>query len=85
MPVLRISPRDLALLIDRFNVLVGHPVTISEGRGFAATITSEPLPVDLLRKVVELTRGLDTRSPETSPLPRLAQPPRRLSCPSGAP
>ena len=71
VPVLRITPGDLALLIDRMNILFGRPGTISEGRGFAATVTSEPLPVDLLTKIVEMTRGLETRAPETSPLPRL--------------
>ena len=39
-PVMLITPRDLALLIDRFQILFGRPSTISEGRSFAATITS---------------------------------------------
>jgi hypothetical protein len=71
VPVVRLTPRDLALLIDRLQVLFGRPNSISEGRGFAATITTEPLPVDLLTKIIELTRGLETRAPEASPLPRL--------------
>ena len=72
VPVLRLTPRDLAMVIDRLNVLFGHPATISEGRGFAATITSEPLPIDLLQKIVELTRGLEPRPTlETSGLPRI--------------
>jgi hypothetical protein len=58
VPSLRILPRDLALLIDRLQVLFGRPATISEGRSLAATVTSEALPVDLLRKIVEVTRGL---------------------------
>jgi hypothetical protein len=58
VPALRITPRDLALLIDRLQILFGRPAMISEGRGFAATVTSEALPVDLLRKIVEVTRGL---------------------------
>lgn len=68
---MRIVPRDLALLIDRFQVLFGRPAMISEGRGFAATITSEAIPVDVLQKIIAATRGLETRAPEASPLPRL--------------
>lgn len=76
VPVLRITPRDLALLIDRLQVLFGRPAMISEGRGFAATHSSEVLPVDLLTKIVEMTRGLaDTPAPHTSPLPRLTRRP----------
>ena len=72
VPAVRILPRDLVLLIDRLQVLFGRPNSISEGRGFAATITSEALPVDVLRGIIEATRGLaDTRAPEASPLPRL--------------
>ena len=55
MPVLRITPRDVALLIDRPQVLFGRPAMISEGRGFAATIIAEALPVDLLRGIIEAT------------------------------
>ena len=70
-PAMRIYPKDLALLIDRLNVLFGRPGTISEERSLSATITSEPLPVDVLEKIIEATRGLETRAPEASPLPRL--------------
>ena len=69
-PAMRIYPKDLGLLIDRLNVLFGRPGSITEERSLSASVTSEPLPVDLLKEIVELTRGLDTRSPETSPLPR---------------
>ena len=76
MPLLRITPRDLALLIDRLQVLFGRPATISEGRSFAATIPSEALPVDVLKGIIEATRGLaGTRTPEASPLPRLQRKP----------
>ena len=76
VPVMRLTPRDLALLIDRFQVLFGRPGTIIEGRSLAATVTSEALPLDALQKIVELTRGLaDTRAPEASPLPRLLRRP----------
>jgi transposase-like protein len=72
VPVVRMTPRDLVLLIDRLQVLFGRPGTISEERRLTATITTESLPVDLLQKIIEATRGLaDTRAPEASPLPRL--------------
>jgi hypothetical protein len=67
---MRIVPRDVVVTIDRLQVPFGRPNSISEERSLAATITSEPLPVDLLRKIVELTRGLGTPPPEhTSGLP----------------
>jgi hypothetical protein len=75
VPAMRITPRDLALLIDRLQVVFGRPAMISERRGLAATTTGEAVPVDVLTAIVELTRGLPgTPAPEASPLPRL---PRR--------
>ena len=69
---MRVTPRDLALLIDRLQILFGRPAMISEDRGFAATITSEALPPDVLKGIIEATRGLaGTPAPEASPLPRL--------------
>jgi len=63
------APRPL--LIDRIQVLFGRPAIISEGRGFAATFTSEALPVEVLRGIVEATRGLaGAPAAESSPLPR---------------
>jgi hypothetical protein len=75
VPAVRLTPRDLALLIDRLQVLFGHPAMISEGRDFAATVTSEAIPVDVLKGIVEATRGhAGTAAPAAPPLPRL---PRR--------
>ncbi|HEY5434196.1 MAG TPA: hypothetical protein VIK13_03085, partial [Candidatus Limnocylindrales bacterium] len=37
VPVLRIRPSDLGLMIDRLQILFGRPAVISEGRAFAAT------------------------------------------------
>jgi hypothetical protein len=72
VPVMRIGPRDLVILIDRLQILFGRPAMISEGRGFTAAITSEALPVDVLQGIIEATRGLEgTPRPESSPLPRL--------------
>jgi hypothetical protein len=39
----------LTLKIDGFPGHVQSPATISERRGFAATVASESLPVDVLR------------------------------------
>ena len=74
VPAMRMTPKDLAILIDRFQILFGRPSMISEGRGFAPAITPEPLTVEVLRGIVEATRGLaDTPAPEASPLPRLGR------------
>jgi hypothetical protein len=76
VPAMRVTPRDLALLIDRLQVLFGRPAMISEGRGLTAAVTSEALPVDLLKGIIEATRGLaGTPAPEASPLPRLRRRP----------
>jgi hypothetical protein len=39
-------------------VLFGRPAIISEGRGFAATIISEAVPIETLKGIIEATRGL---------------------------
>ena len=70
VPAVLLTPRDLAFLIDRLQVLFGRPALISEGRSFAATVSSVPLPIDDLRRIVELTRGLESPRAESSPLPR---------------
>ena len=70
-PVVLITPRDLALLIDRLQVLFGRPAQITEGRSLAATIITEALPLDAPQKIVELTRGLTPSPGHTSGLPRI--------------
>jgi hypothetical protein len=72
-PVLIMGPRELAVLIDRFQVLFGRPAMISEGRSFAATITSEALPLEALQQIVELTRGLTPPADHSSGLPRIRE------------
>ena len=69
-----LTPRDLAHLIDRLQILFGRPAQITEGRGFAATITSEALPLDALQEIVALTRG-HAQPPvgDTSGLPRIRE------------
>ena len=64
-PVMRLKPKDVALLIDRFQVLFERPAHISEERDLS--IRSELL-LDALNEFIELTRGRAT--PPTSPLPR---------------
>jgi hypothetical protein len=72
-PVMLITPRDLAMMIDRLQVLFGRPALITEGRNFAATITSEALPLEALKKIIELTRGLTTAADHTSGLPHIRE------------
>ena len=67
LPAVLVTPRDLAILIDRLQILFGRPAQISEGRSFGATVSSAPLPIDDLRKIVELTRGLESPRAEGSP------------------
>jgi hypothetical protein len=49
------------------------PVHDHEGRSFAATISSEALPLDALQKIVELTRGLVPLPDHTSGLPHIRE------------
>lgn len=67
VPVMRLKPNDVAILIDRLMVLFEKPSTISQHQGLS--VTSE-LPVDVLREFIEATRGRAGPSPmEESPLP----------------
>ena len=65
VPVMRLKPRDVAILLDRLQVLFDRPARISDGR--ALSVRSE-LPLDALNQIVELTRGRAV--PPASPLPR---------------
>ena len=64
-PVMRLMPKDVAILLDRLQVLFDRPSRMSEGRDL--TVRSE-LPIDALNQFVELTRG--RAAPPASPLPR---------------
>jgi hypothetical protein len=67
-PAWFMKPRDVALLIDRLQVLFDQPSAISQHQGLS--VTSE-MPVETLREFIELTR--DVAAPTTmvvSPLPR---------------
>jgi len=68
VPAWYMKPRDLSLLIDRFEVLFGKPSIISQHQGL--TLTSE-LSTDALREFLERTREMaGTPRMEESPLPR---------------
>jgi hypothetical protein len=71
-PVMLITPRDIALLVDRLQVLFHRPSTITEGRG--VNVTLESLPVDFLQAFIERTRGLDEPASQASPIPRRLRP-----------
>ena len=66
------TPKDLASLIDRFQILFDRPSTISEDRGLAVSAKVTP---EALREFIEATRELDGSPSVASPLPRS---PRRL-------
>ncbi|MEA2026803.1 MAG: hypothetical protein U9O18_08925 [Chloroflexota bacterium] len=67
-PVMRLTPKDLAVLIDRFQVLFAKPSSITQHEG--VTVGTE-LSADALREFIEATRGRAGPSPmELSPLPR---------------
>ena len=65
VPVLRLMPKDIAVLLDRLDVLFDRPSRISDSRDL--NVRSE-LPIDALNRIVELTQGRAV--PPTSPLPR---------------
>ena len=68
VPVMRLKPKDVAILIDRLMVLFEKPSTISRHQGLS--VTSE-LSVESLHEFIEATRGRAGPSPrEESPLPR---------------
>ena len=68
VPVMRLKPKDVAILIDRLMVLFEKPSAISQHQGLS--VTSE-LSAESLREFIEATRETAGPSPmEESPLPR---------------
>ena len=68
VPVMRLKPNDVAVLIDRLLVLFDRPSHISQHQGL--TVTSE-LSVESLSDFIEATRGrAGAPRMEESPLPR---------------
>jgi hypothetical protein len=67
-PAWYMTPKDLALLIDRFQVLFAKPSAITQHQGVA--VTSE-VGADALREFIEATRGMGgPPRMDVSPLPR---------------
>lgn len=69
VPLVRVGPNDIVNIIDRMQILFGKPSQITEDRSFGVHI--ESADTDLLRQVVEATRGvgLDSGPTAESPLP----------------
>ena len=67
-PTWRMTPKDVAILLDRMMVLIEKPSAITQHQGL--TVTSE-LSTGVLRDFIDATRGRAGPSPmEVSPLPR---------------
>lgn len=70
-PLVVIKPTDVALLIDRLNVLFGRPANITEERSLGINLSAGGASPELLRGIVEATRGItDTSGAARSPIPR---------------
>ena len=68
VPVMRFKPKDVAILIDRFQVLFERPSVVAQHQGLSAT---SELSAESLREFIEATRERAGPSPmEESPLPR---------------
>jgi len=69
-PLVIIKPPDIALLIDRLNVLFGRPSNITEERNLGVSVSGRVDP-ELLRGIVEATRGIVSSGSAVSPIPRI--------------
>ena len=70
-PLVIIKPTDVAMLIDRLNVLFGRPSSITEERNLGISLSSGGVSPDLLRGIVEATRGIsDVGGAASPPFPR---------------
>jgi len=70
-PLVIIKPTDVAMLIDRLNVLFGRPSNITEERNLGISLSSDGVSPELLRGIVEATRGIsDVGGAASSPFPR---------------
>jgi hypothetical protein len=75
VPMVRVTPNDIGMLIDKLQVIFGKPSSITEDRSFGASVTGEADP-EILRAFVEATRGigLDAGPTAESPLPVAPEP-----------
>ena len=71
VPVMLIGPKDVALLIDRLQLLFARPSSISQHQ--SPLVTSE-VPADALQAIIEANRGLAEPPPQESPIPRRIRP-----------
>lgn len=67
-PLYVMKPQDVALLLDRLQVLIGKPSQITEDRNLELKL--DGVTPDLLRQFVDATRGLEPDSASESPIPR---------------
>jgi hypothetical protein len=72
-PLVIIKPPDIAMLIDRLQVLFNRPSSITEERTFGISLSAGGVGTDILRGIVEATRGLGSTGAERSPIPRLSR------------
>jgi len=71
-PLIVVKPADVALLIDRLNVLFGRPSSITEERSLGISLSAGgTLGPEVLRGIVEATRGLGSADAQRSPIPRI--------------
>lgn len=72
VPVYRLRPQDIAVLIDRMNVLFGRPSQITEERSLGLTLDTGRLGPEALREFIDATRGIGSvdGGAGRSPIPR---------------
>lgn len=71
VPVYLLRPHDVVELIDRLQVLFNRPSNITEERSLGLSLSANGVGTDILRGIVEATRGLGSSGAERSPIPRL--------------
>lgn len=73
-PVMRVTPQAAAAIIDRLNVLLGRPSSITEER-VSGDFNFNALPVDVLEAIADAAGSRAApRRVAGSPIPRLAGP-----------
>lgn len=71
-PAITVKPQDVAILIDRLNVLFNKPAQITEERKLGASFESKD--PEFLRALVEATRGVRPTAVASSPFARPGRP-----------
>lgn len=67
-PVMTFRPTDVAILLDRLQVLLGKPSQITEDRSLE--LKFDGVTPDLLKQFVDATRGIGPLDVASSPIPR---------------